>query len=50
MGWVKAFWLFGFFIPFEVKIQNGELISFCQKFYILFNSILQNDELKPKFF
>jgi hypothetical protein len=27
MGWVRAFWLF--FLPLEVKIQNGEWIPFC---------------------
>jgi hypothetical protein len=39
-----AFWLL------EAKIQNGEWIPFCQKFCIVFSSILQNDEPKPKIF
>jgi hypothetical protein len=39
-----------FFMPLETKIQNGEWIPFCQKFCIVFSSILQNDGLKPKFF
>jgi hypothetical protein len=46
----EGFLTFWFFIPFEVKIQNGELIHFYQKFYILFSSILQNDGLKSKNF
>jgi hypothetical protein len=24
MRWVRAFWLFGLFLPFDAKIQNGE--------------------------
>jgi hypothetical protein len=36
--------------PFEVKIQNGEWIPFCQKFCIVFSSILQNDGSRPKIF
>jgi hypothetical protein len=35
-----------FFWPLEAKIQNGEWISFCQKFCMVFSSILQNDESK----
>jgi hypothetical protein len=45
---VRAFWLF--FWPLEAKIQNGEWIPFCQKFCMVFNSILQNDGPKPKIF
>jgi hypothetical protein len=48
MGWVRAFWLF--FLPLEAKIQNGEWIPFCQKFCMVFSSILQNDGPKPKIF
>jgi hypothetical protein len=48
MGWVRAFWLFGFFWPIEVKIQNREWIPFCKKFCMVFNSILQNNEPRPK--
>jgi hypothetical protein len=50
MGWVRAFWLFFFFLPLEAKIQNREWIPFCQKICIVFSSILQNDGPKPKFF
>jgi hypothetical protein len=39
-----------FCLPFEAKIQNGEWIHFCQKFCMVFSSILQNDEPKPKIF
>jgi hypothetical protein len=45
---VRAFWLF--FLPLEAKIQNGEWISFCQKFCMVFSSILQNDGPKPEIF
>jgi hypothetical protein len=34
----------------EAKIQNGEWIPFCQKFCMVFSSILQNDGPKPKIF
>jgi hypothetical protein len=37
VGWVGAFF---FFLPLEAKIQNGEWIPFCQKFYMVFSSIL----------
>jgi hypothetical protein len=37
-----------FFLPLEAKIQNGEWIPFCQKFCMVFSSILQNDGPKPK--
>jgi hypothetical protein len=37
MGWVRAFWLF---LPLEAKIQNGEWMFFCQKFCMVFSSIL----------
>jgi hypothetical protein len=37
-------------LPQEVKIQNGEWISFYKKFYMVFRSILQNDKSKPKIF
>jgi hypothetical protein len=50
MRWVRAFWLFGFFWLLEAKIQNKEWIPFCQKFCMMFSSILQNDEPKPNFF
>jgi hypothetical protein len=50
MGWVRDFWVFGFFGSLEAKIQNGEWIPFCQKFYMVFSSILQNGGPKPKFF
>ena len=43
-----VFWFF--FWPLKTKIQNGEMISFCQKFYMMFSSILQNDGPKPKIF
>jgi hypothetical protein len=41
---VRVFW------PLEAKIQNGEWIPFCQKFCVVFSSILQNDGPKPKIF
>jgi hypothetical protein len=44
------FCFFGCFWPFEAKIQNEEWILFCQKFYMIFSSILQNDGPKPKIF
>jgi hypothetical protein len=49
-GWefFLAFWLF--FWPLETRIQNGEWIPFCQKFCMVFNSILQNNGPKPKIF
>jgi hypothetical protein len=52
IGWVRAFWLFGFFffLPLEAKIQNGEWIPFCKKICMVFSSILQNDGQKPKKF
>jgi hypothetical protein len=50
MRWVRAFWLFGLFLPLEAKIQNEEWIPFCQKFCMVFSSILQNDKPKPKHF
>jgi hypothetical protein len=50
MGWMRDFWLFGFFWPLEAKIQNGEWIPFCQKFCMVFSFILQNDGPKPKNF
>jgi hypothetical protein len=37
-------------LPLEAKIQNGEWIPFCQKFCMVFSSILQNDGPKPKIF
>jgi hypothetical protein len=49
-GWVRAFWFLAFFCHLEAKIQNGEWISFCQKFCMVFSSILQNDGSKPKNF
>jgi hypothetical protein len=42
------FWLF--FCPLEAKIQNEKWIPFCQKFCMVFSSILQNDEPKSKIF
>jgi hypothetical protein len=50
MRWMRDFWFFGFFWPLEAKIQNRELIPFCQKFCMVFSSILQNDRSKPKIF
>jgi hypothetical protein len=38
------------FLSLEAKIQNEELIRFCQKFCMVFSSILQNNGLKPKIF
>jgi hypothetical protein len=46
IGWVRVFLAW----PFEVKIQNGEWIPFCQKICIVFSSILQNDGSRPKIF
>jgi hypothetical protein len=46
----ESFFLAFFFLPLEAKIQNEEWILFCQKFYMMFSSILQNDGPKPKNF
>jgi hypothetical protein len=52
VGWVRAFWLFGFFffclLRPKSKMENGYL--FAKKFCMMFSSILQNDRPKPKFF
>jgi len=44
---MRFFWVF---FTLEDKIQNGEWLPFCQKNCMMFSSILQNDELKPKIF
>jgi hypothetical protein len=47
-GWVRTFW--GFFLPFEAKIQNGEWILFAKNFIwclVLFCKIMGQN---PKFF
>jgi hypothetical protein len=49
MGWVSAFWLFGFLWPLEAKIRNKECIPFYQNFCMAFSSILQNNRSKSFF-
>jgi hypothetical protein len=39
--WVKAFWLF-FFLSLGQNLK-WKMDTFCQKFCMVFNSILQND-------
>jgi hypothetical protein len=46
----ESFLVFWLFLPLEDKIKNGEWIPFCQKFCMVFSSILQNEGPKPKIF